>query len=221
MSNPYSKRNLFKERANQKKKAVVQIAKQVYKREANRDLELGRVYTSTGNTPVVPTYSIGASGTILSDTAQGDQAYLRHGSETLPKSLSIRGTIDVGLTDCKVRMIIFRSLHRQSTGLSHALVLDQTELGNRSYVNAPLTFDNTERNMIEVLTDRTYVMNNNNDTRHFAINMKLSKRKKFYYSGTALNSEQLNSIQIMFVSDCSLANGAEVSYTSMLRFTDP
>lgn len=148
----------------------------------------------------------------------------REGTTCNPDYLHLKVNFSVGLSDSLIRMIIIRWKDYTTSigGINVAGVLDPVAASNSiNYVLNPVVFTKADRERFDLLEDRTFVMNNNNDTQLYVKNIQLSKAAKKQISFDADSTTAgLNMIKIYFLTDASDANEGTVQVVSRLHFKD-
>lgn len=205
----------------QKKEVVKTIDKRL-------DSKLESKHHDYANLLITPDRTAANVGLCLSQIPQQTtvgNVITREGDIANPMTLILDYTINVGVTDSFVRVMLVK-YKEQSANTSNIAIsgfLDENAASNSvGYHQNPFVFDKVKRDRFTVPYDVTHAMNNNKDTVHVRKKIKLPRsagnRLKYAGGSTTIGSNQY---LIFFLTDAATANAATVSLNSRLIFKDP
>lgn len=175
---------------------------------------------TTGATPYQP-YNTFVAGISPYDMAQNLTENSRIGNVIQPTSLTINFTAYRGLSDCHLRVLVFRYNDRVSTGtLGPGNVLDSTNSGNLCVINAQKNPVRSVAKQSNILFDRTYILDDatqNGVSRKIVLNLMA---QKILYEATGTGGVMNKDIVVNFFADTTLVNAPNVTYDMVARFKD-
>lgn len=209
---PYKRKRTYK-----RKPRVSKAVKKYVKRVNSNAGETKYVIT---NLNAIGPDNLAAIATKAYDIAGGTDQNNRIGNKIEPTSLQIRWSAYRGLTDCMLRLIVFRWTGTSTTtNINLGLVLEQGALGSVNYINAPYLQEKQSRKSFQILHDSTYLLD---DAKQNGIkritNIKVSK--SIYYDTALAGGFMKNGIQYAWITDTSPANTPLVQATVIQRYKD-
>lgn len=165
---------------------------------------------SGNNTPIDYNGVLG----ILNNPAQGITDTTRTGDSIKCQHLTMRGVITRNPSGDSVFRVVILWVQNPIPSLSAASIFQYA--GSVQSAISPKLYDN--RFQTKFLIDRTYVMDTDESTRKFTINLPINRHTQFDQSTATITTGIL---YVLFISDASPAGAdPDVTWNSRLTFTD-
>lgn len=175
------------------------------------------------NYPAVisPTWDTSTTTAIsVFDIPQGDGEAERIGLKIEPKSLRLAFTAYRGLTDCTLRLVIFRYTDRLNSNPIQDTVLEIGGTGSVQCVNMPYQINKINRQRFNILHDSSYILDDGRQNAvHREINLSL-KYNPIYFADATATAGKKNNIYFMFFADVATANAPTLSYNILRKWKD-
>lgn len=209
---------VFKAKRRPPRKKPVTKAVKRYVRKAN--LRQGEVKYITNEGTYSATYSSAVPSTPLYNMIAGDGVGERNALKVRPTNVNIRFTAYRGLTDCHLRLVVFRYTDNVTGPVNNNFVLDTLgTAGTSNWINAPRIIAKGNR-MTEILYDRSWLLD---DGRQNGIKKNINIKtggKPVYYTVNTSTGVRKNEIYYFFMTDTSLANQPLLDFITISRYRD-
>lgn len=157
----------------------------------------------------------------LANLAQGTGASQYLGQKISPTSLEFRFSCYKGLTDCLLRVIIFRAKDElDPTLVVNSRIYQAGQFGGAAAPLQVMRLLKAERDQFEILHDKMYIMDDGKQNGVGIHGMLKLAKKDIMYSGTTINSLSSNNIYLCLQGDTALANAPVFKGVFHLRYTD-
>lgn len=202
-----------------KKTKKPKVTKAVKKYVKTQTRKLGEIKHINSSSSIAPIFS-SIAAIRLSGMAEGTGFGQRIGEKITPRNLTFNFTLYRGLTDCHVRLIIFRWLEQTSVSGTNS-ILESGNDGTANYINAMYKLLPQDRRRFNILYDRSFLLDDakQNGLKR-SIKLNLLKGKNIFFDGTTATSNARNPIQFVVLSDVALSNAPTMLYHYAFRYHD-
>lgn len=204
-------------KAKRKPRTVTKAVKRYVKNANRRQGEL-KYLTQAGT--YLPSYASGVASTPLYNMPEGTGENERIGLKIRPTSFNMRFTAYRGLTDCFLRLVVFRSTDNTVGPVNNSFVLnDLGTSGTSNYINEPRKMVKAGR-LFQILYDRTWLLD---DAKQNGIKKDINIKTSgspVHYTNPAITNTRKGEIYWFFMTDTSIANQPSIRYITKASYRD-